>query len=359
MAVEYKVVYHPLWEFLYAMAILASDEEQEIEEACQKLHKEEYWNCFCDIKQEMTDYMKSELQFYFADSNTICDGIGQIIMHNMLVEHTEWEKPEQLIDGIRDADNLKLTQILASNAYYEVKSQFMEEQDWWEQIQNNPEELCKTIEELKFEKKERKERFLQCMKNTDELKLRLSMLLEVFLSRSLRTIFESLPDKMQPFVQKYQREVDKDPSAFFRKYFVSGLPKKEGIVWIDVSYFRMLSGDFWGKRTKGSDWHILGCYAKEYEDSQVGQEHIFGFLKAIGEKNRLQIIELLRKDACYVNEIAEKMKMTAPTVSYHLTQLQTYGIVDYERYDHRYYYHLNLDKLEEWLEKVKEYYRTN
>lgn len=359
MAVKYKVVYHPLWEFLYAMAILACDSEQEIEKASRKIHKEEYWDCLCQIKQEMTDYMKSELQFYFADSNTICDGIGQIIMHDMLVKHTEWEKPEQLIDGIRDADCIKLIQTMASAAYYEVKSQYIEKQDWWEEKKNNPEELCTIVEKLNFEKKERQERFLQCMKNIDEMKLRLSMLLEVFLSRNLREIFRTLPDKMQPFVQKYQREVDQNPAAFFRKYFSSGITQKDGTIWITVSYFRMLSGDFWAKRMQGVEWHIIGCYAEEYVDSQVSQEHIFGFLKAIGEKKRLEIIELLRKNSYYVNEIADMMNMTAPTVSYHLTLLQNYGIVDYERFEHRFYYKLNIDKLEEWLDKVKKYYRTN
>ena len=119
----------------------------------------------------------------------------------------------------------------------------------------------------------------------------------------------------------------------------------------------MVRGDFWVKHSAGEDWHILGCYAADYESTRIDQEQIFGFLKTIGEKNRLQIIELLRKNSCYVNEIAQKMQMTAPTVSYHLTMLQTYGIVDYERYEHRFYYYLNAEKLEEWLDKVKEYYR--
>jgi DNA-binding transcriptional ArsR family regulator len=39
--------------------------------------------------------------------------------------------------------------------------------------------------------------------------------------------------------------------------------------------------------------------------------------------------------------------MSAATTSYHLTTLQQLGIVDFERYDHRFYYHLNKDKLKE------------
>lgn len=357
---KYHVIYHPLWDLLYAMADLAvaDEEKKKIDEVSEKLKKPEMRDLLNGIMQETTDYMKSELKYFFAGGNNFCDGIGQLIMHTMMKKHPELNRPEDLIDQIREEDKNCLAQAVTSSAYYEVKNECIEDLDCWEAVKEDPEAMHHIIKGLKFENPGRKEKILQCIKNTEEIKLRLSMLLEVFYGRSLRKTFESLPDRMEPYVQQYQREIDENPDAFFRKYFSSEAPKEED-EWIVVSYFRMIKGDFWTGKKRGAEWHILGCYAKEYEETFVDRDRIFGFLKAVGEKNRLQIIELLREKPYYVNEIAEKMKMTAPTVSYHLTTLQNFGIVDYERYEHRFYYFLNLNKLEEWLDKVKDYYHSD
>ena len=52
------------------------------------------------------------------------------------------------------------------------------------------------------------------------------------------------------------------------------------------------------------------------------KERVLNFLKAVSDRKRMDIIELLTEKPWYVNEIAEKIGMSAATTSYHITTLQ-------------------------------------
>ena len=67
------------------------------------------------------------------------------------------------------------------------------------------------------------------------------------------------------------------------------------------------------------------------------------FFKAFGDKSRLAILKVLANGERSVNEIAEAVKLTQPTVSRHLGILREAGIVVDRRDGQQVFYSLNKD----------------
>ena len=78
--------------------------------------------------------------------------------------------------------------------------------------------------------------------------------------------------------------------------------------------------------------------------------------KALNDATRRQILELLQEKDLTAGEIAEKFKMTWPSVSHHLDLLKQAKLVTSEKDGQYVYYSLNttvVDEIMKWLLQFK------
>ena len=79
-------------------------------------------------------------------------------------------------------------------------------------------------------------------------------------------------------------------------------------------------------------------------------------LKALSDKERREILELLRNGKMSAGEISSHFDMTNATISYHLSILKKAGLVYEEKEKNYVYYQLNTSVLEEvmmWIQSLK------
>lgn len=71
------------------------------------------------------------------------------------------------------------------------------------------------------------------------------------------------------------------------------------------------------------------------------ENEAIALLKCVADKSRLQILKSLATEDMYVERLAERLNLTAPTISFHLKKLQDAGAVS--SYKNQYYtmYSLN------------------
>ena len=85
-------------------------------------------------------------------------------------------------------------------------------------------------------------------------------------------------------------------------------------------------------------------------------------LKALGEPNRFQIVELLRDGPRPVGEMVHRLHLRQPQVSKHLRVLSDAGLVDVRVDAQRRIYALRpapLQELEVWLERYRRLWESN
>ncbi|MCS4477320.1 winged helix-turn-helix domain-containing protein [Clostridium botulinum] len=80
---------------------------------------------------------------------------------------------------------------------------------------------------------------------------------------------------------------------------------------------------------------------KEYIYSMGNKGELVLKLKALSDKSKLEIISLLKAGPKYSLEIAEALKLTPATVSYHMGSLLECSMVVVEKKQGKVYYHLN------------------
>lgn len=74
--------------------------------------------------------------------------------------------------------------------------------------------------------------------------------------------------------------------------------------------------------------------------------------KLLAVDKRIEIIELLKKDALSVNALAEALGVTQSAVSQHLRVLKAAGLVNDERRGYWIFYSLNRDALERCRQRL-------
>jgi biotin operon repressor len=69
------------------------------------------------------------------------------------------------------------------------------------------------------------------------------------------------------------------------------------------------------------------------------------FYKALADETRLKMVGLMLNNEHNVGQLAEKLNLTEPTVSHHLSKLRTVGLVNMRASGNQRFYRLNTDSL--------------
>lgn len=80
------------------------------------------------------------------------------------------------------------------------------------------------------------------------------------------------------------------------------------------------------------------------------------FFKALNDKTRRDILELLKEGDLTAGEIAEQFHISWPSVSHHLELLKRAGLVDSDKRGQYVYYTLNttvMDEIVKWMLQFK------
>lgn len=354
------ITFSSVREFMYALMCAGQETSEELpkEDFMDSSDKEECISEWESMMGNFSSYMRNEIKYFFGYGNNCCDNFGQLIYDGFLVKYPDIESPYEIINLIENEDCINIVRYLTQRLYYEVTSRNDSNSKEWEEIQNSISAMVDVVRTLEFENAERKEKALEILENIEESKQRLLMVLKGFYNKYYKLNEERIKNKLKPVIEKYRSQLYKDKEKFFMEYSFKDAKTFEENLKIHISYYKYSGSDYWARIDGQNEWMIIGYAAYKgvmLRDNDY-KEKILNFLKSVSDKKRLEIIQMLKKRPHYVNEIAEKMNMTAPTASYHLTALQELGIVTFERVDHKFYYEINLDTLKQLFEEAGAYY---
>lgn len=85
-------------------------------------------------------------------------------------------------------------------------------------------------------------------------------------------------------------------------------------------------------------------------------DDIANFMKILGDKSKLDIMDFIKDKAAYGKELADELGLAKGTISHHMSSLASIGIIDTVCEANRIYYKLNQKRLKEIIEELRAYF---
>lgn len=110
------------------------------------------------------------------------------------------------------------------------------------------------------------------------------------------------------------------------------------------------------------DDHIVLCawggflsIFQEIRKQAISIEEVCNTLKTMSDPSKFEILHLIAHKRAYGAEIAKALKLSTPTISYHMQALLQQQLIVLEKHNNKLYYHLNEERLDEVLHAVKQH----
>ena len=85
------------------------------------------------------------------------------------------------------------------------------------------------------------------------------------------------------------------------------------------------------------------------------EKEILKIYKALSVESRLHILKLIKDKKLCVNAITQKLDITQPAVSQHLSILKDAGLVKSDRYGSIIHYAMDLNRLNDFKKSIRKY----
>lgn len=82
--------------------------------------------------------------------------------------------------------------------------------------------------------------------------------------------------------------------------------------------------------------------------------YLLHMLKAVADESRLTVLQVLNEGERTVGDLAERLQLSEPTVSHHLSKLRSVGLVTLRMAGNQRFYRLNAGRLAEFKQLVSE-----
>lgn len=106
-------------------------------------------------------------------------------------------------------------------------------------------------------------------------------------------------------------------------------------------------------------WGILALDSMKYRRERISTERICSGLKLLSDRSKFDILRFVSHQPYYGAQIAKELKLTTPTISYHMQALISANFICFEKDNNRLYYKMNTEYLTEFLDAVKERLLSN
>lgn len=319
--------------------------------------EDDYVNFIKHINKNTSQYIKKELKYFFpVYDNLELDlyfSVGLLIYQWAMIKNPNVDTVEGIIKIIENTKEEEIFINVLSNLLYQYEDRLLEEDYNLYDIQNSIEKMLQIVKTINFKDDEKRERIIEYFENPVETKQRYILMLKSIYDRAYKFIEDENEAKVEQYVAMYANEFNNNPEKFCRDYLKFDYNLFTKNINIHVSYFHYMGAYITQNLLSSSDvWIWFGAFEYKLIKEELKKKKAYKFLKTISDGTRLEIIELLSQRPWYVNELADKLNISAASVSYHISNLIMFDIVTLEKADRRAYYSLNKNKLKELFEET-------
>jgi len=196
--------------------------------------------------------------------------------------------------------------------------------------------------------------FVELKKHKDETRVRLLNFLNIYYSRYYRSVEERTNEFMKQRLLFYKSLKPENRSYLLNKMLLIDVttldPKWNNIVLYPSYFYEIGMNQF---RVEDKLVYVFGYMYEQQVSSSFSKTRIDEFRKILADDKRVEILQLLNRRRYYSTEIAEILKVSKPTISYHIYKLLSVGLLNMEfETSKKVYFSLNKEALREIMEDL-------
>ena len=357
MHIHYIDRYQPLIEFCWWVEMCVGDrmltylnsqvnlpkEKQEQYDEHQRVLR-----AICEDVKKIYEPYASDLDILFTDEGTdSCPPLRSFLCCYLDIKETDWRKQWK-----------KLEEVYQKDSYCLIRSYVFSVENEIDYVYRKPALLLKDLDAMKISL-EFKWNLMLMNQNFPEIFKLCSSLME-----ELETIWNKYEEAYQRGMDLFLEEVQQSyPENDMLEAFshISGLriddlSHEEVFVYPTYGGYRSFSYILQLLSSSPNSFLMWGLdifQIFQYKDKGFNIESICNGLKLLSDKSKFDILCYISNKSAYGAQIAKELKLTTPTISYHMQALMNAGFIQVRKENNRLYYSLNREFAEIFLESAK------
>lgn len=344
-----RIQYNECFEFARAIEYLceryskALPEGVVIAEADQKVKEK--------LKTKVTKEMLKEITWLYHNLN-----ISGIIEAYAVDYHTA--TVDEMLYAIEGSDDVVFCNYLGGIYISRFKARYYRD---WSEVKHSVELMKNYIKECQVIDDSTRKNVVKCFEAPRETRKKVITTLRKFYRDAYSKVKNHVERVLAEVQKKYMEQLFLTPTDFVNRYFRNEFRVQNGHwpyrMTIHLSLFdpidlkRLSIHDYMSQE----GYLVLGKEAIQWYNDDNQSRILCQFLKVISDENRLTILKQLSVQPSYGQELAKKLELTPATIKHHLTLLEEMKLITASKSEHKIYYSINHNAIEQGFEDVKNY----
>ena len=307
------IQYNKHLDFLSSLYIYANIESIQQEISNLELNfniAENFWNWKNILEQELSLFFLNDIKQLFHKHSCL----------NVTLEETVINGSHQTLEDIYALDGVNL------------QKKYLEQLNVNQEITDaNLEDIYKKIAgELNTDEYNRVsvnfEGFKELVKNPDQVKTQLDLLLKTAFKIFDSIYFPGITDEVNQILKRNQLLLEENKINFLKNVGLADYSKyleKE-----DIRIFMLHCIDFQTINRTSKRYIIFGSRIEKLMREMEHSDAAIRLFKALSDTKRFETLKLINQSKSYANEMAKKLDITPATMSYHIDRLVSLGILN-------------------------------
>lgn len=327
----------PVFE-LFILLVQISSFKKEKNETYHNTETEELHGRFMEMKQEISMELLEEINLFFHP-----DSFFGLSLIEEIYNHNEYHDIDKCLMFLKTLDAQKIVTSFFLTGHNLVEN---------ESIFSDPKKVHEHIKHTTLPSNEKTKLFYLYF-DAENTKDRLIALLQ----QSYTLLYHPNKERLQfhhlEAIQKIKILNMQQLNQMIRFEKNTSLENVPKTIMIIPSYYHQSKSVFAYLSESDLIISIIGMrLIDEILDEKNTEEKIIEFARALSDSKRINIILELNKAPRYGFELAQRLDLSSPTISHHMSLLFRLGLVTTSRFENKIYYEVNKDKIKQSLAEM-------
>lgn len=346
-----RFAYNEALEFVVSMGMVACEDQMAALAEDYRIETDPLADSFHDeARARLSPHALRELQFFFQ-YHFLHKGLDFGFYESICIS-SKPQSAEEWITSLEQRPAEKVVSEMVYGVYHDQMDDLLQGMDW-EVIKMDLGLLTELVKKTEPQPELIKahDPLLECLAYPEETKLRYMHLIRLFYHDAFAPWKDRFREESERATLVYKELFHANPERFIRELIKTEPATYDVPTVFHISFISQVGSYslLLNTGTSWIGWVIFGIHNDRVFGPAADRAKTELFLKAFSDKRRLDFLLLLRERPHYGQELAKALKITPAAVNYHANFLLFLDLLEMKREDHRMYYHLNKDKLQELL----------